>query len=246
MLYSALRRLKSGTSDETNGRHIISIEAAEACKETDSPNILDVGAGYGHDLKAIRELLDQKARLYAVESYPQSVEHLRSSGVEVCDVNIENAVLPFADQHFDVVICNQVLEHTKEIFWVVSELIRVTKIGGHLIVGVPNLGSLHNRVLLLFGQQPPAIHVFGPHVRGYTVPGMVDFLERGGYLKVTKVLGGNFYPLPPMLSRLLSKMLPGLSVSSFYISKRLKDGSFLSVFFSPEASELVDTLYYRG
>lgn len=246
MIYGFLKWLKAGTSDETNGRHIISIEATKACHGIKCPHILDVGAGYGYDLRAIGDLLQHQSKLFAVETYPGAVKFLSSVGINVRPTNVERDPLPFPDQCFDVVICNQVLEHVKEIFWVVSELTRVTKVGGHLILGVPNLGSLHNRALLLFGQQPAAIQVFGPHVRGYTVPGMLDFLERGNVLKVRKVLGGNFYPLPPRLSRALSTLLPQFSVSSFYVAERVTGGDFLAILSAPESLELVDTPYYRG
>ncbi len=32
---------------------------------------------------------------------------------------------------------------------------------------------------------------------GFTVPGLTDFLQRGGILKVDEVIGGNFYPFSP-------------------------------------------------
>jgi hypothetical protein len=126
------------------------------------------------------------------------------------------------------------------------KLTRVKK-GGKIIIGVPNLGSLHNRLALLAGHQPPAIGVFGTHVRGFTVRGLTEFLELGGFLKVSCVLGGNFYPFPASISRKLSRALPGLSVSSFYLVERTeKNGSFLSLFETNLAEKLVDTPYFRG
>jgi hypothetical protein len=117
---------------------------------------------------------------------------------------------------------------------------------GTLILGVPNLGSLHNRIALVAGHQPPAIAVLGPHVRGFTIPGLTEFLETGELLKVKKVLGGNFYPFPPTISRSLTRLLPSLSVSSFYVVERVGDGTFLSIFDTKQASLLVDTPYFRG
>lgn len=248
-LYQVLRSLKSGTEDETNGRHIVPIEAVRGCGSATRPRILDVGAGRGADLAQIAADLQRtggRPELYAVESFPLSIETLRRLSVTVTSIDIEHAALPFDRSFFDVVICNQVLEHTKEIFWVIAEIGRVLKRGGTLIVGVPNLGSLHNRIALLFGQQPPAIAVFGAHVRGFTIPGLRAFLEIGGQLRVRKVLGGNFYPFPPNLSRPLSRALPSLAVSSFYIVERVGDGDFLKVFDTKDAAALVDTPYFRG
>lgn len=249
MIYGALKSLKSGTNDETNGRHIIPDEVVRACGAIMQPRILDVGAGRGADLAKIKLDLEQvgrKPELFAVESFPISIDALRRLGIQVASVDIEHSALPFDTGFFDVVICNQVLEHIKEIFWVISELARVMKRGGTLILGVPNLGSLHNRVVLLIGRQPPAIAVFGAHVRGFTVPGLREFLDTGGVLKVKRVLGGNFYPFPPRISRPLARLFPSLAVSSFYIIERSQDGDFLAILDTEEASVLVDTPYFRG
>jgi SAM-dependent methyltransferase len=248
-MYEALKRLKSGTNDETNGRHIIPAEAVRWSRASANPRILDVGAGRGEDLGQIAldlERVGKSPELFAVECFPLSVEALRRLGASVTGIDIEHDALPFNARHFDIVICNQVLEHTKEIFWIISEIARVLKSGGTLILGVPNLGSLHNRIALLGGYQPPAIAVFGSHVRGFTIPGLKSFLETGGILKVRKVLGGNFYPFPPKISRLLARLLPSFAVSSFYIMERVGEGSFLSVFHTEQALVLVDTPYFRG
>jgi SAM-dependent methyltransferase len=248
-LYQKLKALKAGNNDESNGRHIIPIELTQINYPTNSPNILDIGAGYGADIISARAALSRSqksAKLFAVESFPAAVAHLSTLDVKVIAADIERDPLPFNGSFFDAVVCNQVLEHTKEIFWIASEICRVLKPGGTLILGVPNLGSLHNRILLLAGYQPPAIHVFGPHVRGFTTQGLTDFLEAGGCLKVKRIIGGNFYPFPPAISRPLSRLLPGLSVSSFYVLERVGDGRFLDVLDTSRATLLVDTPYFRG
>lgn len=248
-IYDFLKSLKAGTNDETNGRHIIPTELARLNFSTSNPRVLDVGAGYGADMLNARDRLQKEgkaANLFAVESFPSAVSHLSGLGVTVVDVNIERDRLPFEDGFFDAIVCNQVFEHLKEIFWITSEICRVLKPGGSLLLGVPNLGSLHNRLALIAGRQPPAIHVFGPHVRGFTPSGFTEFLEIGGCLKVKRIVGGNFYPFPPSISRPLSRMLPTMSVSSFYIAERIGAASFLKIFDTPSASILVDTPYYRG
>jgi SAM-dependent methyltransferase len=248
-IYEFLKSLKAGTNDETNGRHIIPAELVRLGFNTISPRILDVGAGYGADIINARTRLNEAGRdasLFAVESFPSAITHLSKLDVTVVSADIERDRLPFDDGFFDVVVCNQVFEHLKEIFWITSEICRVLKSGGALMLGVPNLGSLHNRLALLVGHQPPAIHVFGPHVRGFTTHGLTGFLEMGGGLKVKRIVGGNFYPFPPLVSRPLSRLLPSFSVSSFYILERVGKENFLNVFSTPAAGALVDTPYYRG
>ena len=59
--------------------------------------------------------------------------------------------MPFNDSTFDIVLCNHVLEHIKKHPQALSEILRVLKPGGLLLVGVPNegcfFGWLRNRVI---------------------------------------------------------------------------------------------------
>src|SRR6266536_5310235 len=92
-------------------------------------------------------------------------------------------------------------EHLKEVFWVLHELSRVLKVGGHLIIGIPNLASLHNRLLLAAGRQPSSLKNNSAHIRGYTRSDFIRLLEcfpRGYELEAW--MGGNFDPLPRALA----------------------------------------------
>lgn len=245
-IYNMLKSAKDGTEDETNGRHVIAPWAIDFLRSRPGSSMLDVGAGRGRDLLAVREAVPD-AKLHAVEGYPDSVAHLINNGVEVVDLNLERDPLPFPDKSMDLVICNQVFEHLKDIFWLLSEIGRVTKDDGRIILGVPNLGALHNRVALLLGKQPPAIHVVGPHVRGFTNDGFKSMLQESGFFVVEKTAGGNFYPFPPGASRPLSKILPGLAVSSFFfVRKGRTDEPYINFLSGPAGAQLIDTPYYKG
>ena len=60
--------------------------------------------------------------------------------------------LPFADASFDIVICTEVIEHVTETRQLITEINRVLKKGGKLIVSTPNLVSLGNRIGMVFGK----------------------------------------------------------------------------------------------
>ncbi len=158
---SALRRtifdLKSGTEHLNYGREIVADWAAEHCRSVaDTPRLLDLGVGSGVDLLNVRDKVGRKVDLFGIESYEPDIARAAEKGIEIANLNLEQDRLPYADEWFDVVIANQILEHTKEIFFIFSEVGRVLKKGGIFVVGVPNLASLHNRVALLFGLQPPS------------------------------------------------------------------------------------------
>jgi SAM-dependent methyltransferase len=155
------------------GRHLIRRFLQQAEPFT---SVLDLGAGGGADLGLVQEI-DSQARRLAIEVYPPLVNALKSNNVEVFDVNIENETLPFEDASVDVIIANQILEHTKEIFWIFHEVTRILPVGGKFIIGVPNLASFHNRLLLGCGRQPTSLNNASAHVRGYTRHDLMRFIE---------------------------------------------------------------------
>ena len=96
--------------------------------EANPLRLLDLGLGSGADLENIRAALGQRTlELFGVDSYEPNVRASRDRGVNVVSLDIEREPLPFADASIDLVVANQILEHTKEIFWIVSETARVLK-----------------------------------------------------------------------------------------------------------------------
>jgi SAM-dependent methyltransferase len=186
--------------------------------------VLDIGAGPGTDLLTARRVAPE-AVLHGVEVYPPNQATLRDRGVVVHGLDLERDALPFADGQVDVVIANQILEHVKELFWVLHEVTRVLPVGGHAIIGVPNLASLHNRILLLLGQQPSAILSRSAHVRGYTYRDLVRTIELcfpGGF-EVVERRGSNFYPLPSVLARPLARISPSMAWGMFLLLRKTRD-----------------------
>lgn len=220
-----LRRLKEGTQFLNYGREIIAgwtKEFSLACNDREVLNILDLGCGHGDDLANIKkELGERKIRFFGIESYEPSQEDARRRGIEVANIDLERSVYPYPDDSMDVIIANQIIEHTKEIFWIFSECSRILRPEGVMIVGVPNLASLHNRMLLLSGDQPSSIELLGPHVRGITLPGFRRFIEADNIFKIESVKGSNFYPFPPLFSRYLSRLFPRFSVSLFVLIRKI-------------------------
>jgi len=206
--------------------------------------ILDLGAGVGADLQNFREgCPGANLELHGVECHPGNAATARERGIAVYELDIERDPIPAPDGFFDVVVANQVVEHTKEIFWIFSEVSRMLRPGGICIVGVPNLAALHNRVLLLLGFQPSCIGVLSAHVRGFTRSGFREFAACDGYFRVEEVRGANFYPFPPALARPLARVFPGFSVCIFFRLRRTtKEGTFHQVL----DTRYFETPYYRG
>lgn len=218
----------------------------EKAYPTDAPAVvIDLGAGQGDDLSIVAHI-HPNSKLYALETYKPYIEKLESKGISVFNCDLEKDKLPFDDESVDVIIMNQIMEHVKEVFWILHEVSRVLKPNGHFIVGVPNLGGLQNRVLLLFGHQPSIIKNNSAHVRGYTKADFVQLLYSGfpNGFKLLECKGSNFYPLPPLLAKPLAKIFPLMSWAIFMNFKKVNkyDGGFIEF---PKRSGL-ETNFYTG
>src|SRR5437773_3231861 len=94
--------------------------------------LLDAGCGSG---RMMDELADH-ASVSGLDSNPRAVALARSRGhARVRLGRVEE--MPYRDGSFDVVTCLDVLEHTRDDVHSLSELRRVTRAGGHLVVTVP-------------------------------------------------------------------------------------------------------------
>jgi 2-polyprenyl-3-methyl-5-hydroxy-6-metoxy-1,4-benzoquinol methylase len=143
-------------------------------------------------------------------------------------VNLETDVFPFPDAHFDVVVCNQVLEHLKNVYRPLTEIWRVMKSGGVLLLSVPNLAALHNRILMALGLQPTSIRTFGPHVRGMTLRELVRFATFNGHLTLEKIRGVGFHPFPAHwpLTRVVARAFPGLAHTAVLLLRKVPPGEY--------------------
>jgi len=205
-----------------NGREIIQELLSCCITKNKKYVIVDLGAGEGKDISSLSKLKNN--RIHAIENYPPNITILKEMGVKTHNINIESESLPFEDESVDLLIANQILEHCKEIYWIFSEISRVLKVDGKIIVGVPNLASLHNRILLSIGRQPSCININSAHIRGFSKNGMLSFLDQvfiNGY-KLLAFKGSNFYPFPPKIAVRISKIFPNASAGIFFLLNKQK------------------------
>ena len=228
------RRLAQDAATLDFGRDFIAEWAAAGAAASSTPSpfvVLDIGCGEGRDLAAVgARLAPRPTTLWGIDNSQHHVETLGRSGFRTIQSDIERDRLPFDDASIDLVIANQILEHLKEIFWVLGELSRVLKPGGTLIVGVPNLAAFHNRFLLLFGDQPVCLRTLGPHVRGFTRKDLTAFLQSNNIFEVLDCKGSHVYPFPIAAGRWLARRRPGLASAIFLRVRRTGSPSnFLSI-----------------
>jgi 2-polyprenyl-3-methyl-5-hydroxy-6-metoxy-1,4-benzoquinol methylase len=117
--------------------------------------VLEIGCGRG---VFARHLAEQGANLVAADFSPAAVSYARrrlenhDAEVLVADV----AAIPFPDESFDVVVSQETLEHIPDPRKGLAELVRVTKVGGTLIVTTPNylnFVGLYRALMRLVGRR---------------------------------------------------------------------------------------------
>jgi SAM-dependent methyltransferase len=207
--------------------------------------VVDLGAGSGRDLEIVRRLHAQ-AKLIAVEGGEEYARSLAGKADEIYVANIERDELPLGDGQADLIIANQVLEHTKEIFWIFHEVSRSLKVGGHFLFGVPNICSLHNRFLMLVGRQPTQHKVCSAHVRPFSKGDTLAFLNAcfpGGY-ELAEFRGAQFYPFPARLSRLLANAFPTFAFTIFFMIRKIAD--YHDEFATYPARAQLETNFWTG
>ncbi len=104
------------------------------------------------------------------------------------NVNVERDRFPYADGHFDVALCCELIEHLQEDpIHMLAELNRVLKWGGLLILTTPNVASAFSIQEMLAGSSP---YIYGSynvggrgdrHSREYTPKDVRLALESAGF-----------------------------------------------------------------
>ncbi|MEW2029291.1 bifunctional 2-polyprenyl-6-hydroxyphenol methylase/3-demethylubiquinol 3-O-methyltransferase UbiG [Streptomyces roseifaciens] len=104
---------------------------------SEPPRLLDVACGGG---LFGPHLADKGYRVFGVDLSAMALREARQHGYDAV-FRADITRLPFTDASFDVVTAGQCLEHVPEPFVVVSELCRVLRPGGTLIVDtIPDTG----------------------------------------------------------------------------------------------------------
>jgi len=235
-------RLTIVDHDESYGRHILE----KVVQDKRIKKCLDLGCGKGDDLSIIAKAYPE-AELFGVDFGNWNNNDLKSKNIRPIILDIEKESLPFKNNLLDFVIANQILEHTKEIFWINHEIFRSLKVGGYLFLGVPNILSLHNRVLMALGYHPTQFKSISAHVRPFSKKDVCGFYRDIGreFCEIISFWGSQFYPFPKPIARLLSHVLPNQAFSIFFLIQ--KTNEYNNAFIDwPDKAKLETNFFKEG
>jgi SAM-dependent methyltransferase len=202
---------------ESYGRHIIK----KCIAGLQFKRCVDLGCGLGQDLSVIKKY-NPEAECFGVNFSDWNREDLLQNGIKPVVANIEHDTLPFDNESVDLFILNQILEHTKEIYWINHEVFRCLKKDGHLILGVPNILSLHNRLLGLMGIHPTQAKLLSAHIRCFSKKDTMSFYREvaNSFACIEKFYGSQFYPFPQPIARMFANIFPSLAFTIFFFIRK--------------------------
>lgn len=147
----------------------------------------------------------------------------RSAGVNLA----VGEALPYADNSFDTVFSNEVIEHVADDRHAVAEMVRVTRPGGRVFIFCPNRWypveqhGIYWRGRYKFGNVPLVNYLpdfardrLAPHVRTYTKRGLLRLFDGlpTTVVEYGRIFGGydNIEYRLPLAGKLLKQLIYGL------------------------------------
>jgi len=112
--------------------------------------VLDLGCGKGNILSELQKTKDING--LGVEIEEKNIEECLLQNINVLEQNIDDGLINFSNDSFDVVILSQTIQVLKNPDTALEE---ITRIGKTCIVTIPNFGHWRSRLsLLLNGRMP--------------------------------------------------------------------------------------------
>lgn len=160
---------------------------------------------------------------------------IRATGLNVVKCDVETEELPFADDTFDAVVFNELFEHLRiNPIFTLSEVLRVMKPGGTLMLSSPNLKSLggiknfllKNKAFSCSGNiyaEYRKLDNLGHmgHVREYTTTEVIEFLQNVGFVIKGVIYRGRYNG---NLAQVIIRSIPSLSPFVSYVATKRVDG----------------------
>jgi SAM-dependent methyltransferase len=165
--------------------------------ERGSVRILELGAFFGVSCIALSSLGYHvtAADIPEFMDIPDQIERYARHGIATKGLRLEDYILPFNDDSFDVIIMCEVLEHLNfNPLPLLKEINRIGSPNSIFYLALPNAAQIYNRIKVIRGKalgldieefftqlDPQSSEIVNGHWREYTGPEVREILERLGY-----------------------------------------------------------------
>lgn len=189
--------------------------------------ILDLGCFDGTFLSLVK---NRNNNFYGLDANNYAIKQCRKKGIRVKqfffnDVN----KIPFPDNYFDLINAGEIIEHIYDTDFFLTEIKRLLRKDGLLLLSTPNIASLGRRFLLLLGISPiieiSPNEIDSPgHIRYFTFKTLKRLLEKHGY----KIISGgsdvlNLTGDGVIRSLLIPKLFPTIGQSIIYLCQKKRN-----------------------
>ena len=156
--------------------------------DPEARRILDLGCAAGHFSAKIQASLPH-AEVVGVDVYEPFVQLFRKRHPRVSCVCADAHHLPFTKGRFDAVVLSEVLDHVVDPRVVLSEVKRVLRPGGTLIISLDELSFVFRIVWWFWIRVDPGKVWWGAHLHHFTSESFERLLTLGGFSVVQRKAG---------------------------------------------------------
>lgn len=150
-------------------------------------SLLDVGCGDGTIAYCLQKIMNTKVTGLDCDSV--FLDRAAQKGIDVIGLDLEKDRFPFPNESFSNATFIEVLEHLSKPEHCLSEIARVLKTNGELILTTPNLADLRGRLSIIKGKDPLRAVICGRayhrHIRLYAKNSLEELLSN--WFIITKV-----------------------------------------------------------
>jgi 2-polyprenyl-3-methyl-5-hydroxy-6-metoxy-1,4-benzoquinol methylase len=147
--------------------------------------LLEIGCGYGYLLDEARAFFDRRA---GTDFSEQCAVAARRTGAEIFVGGVEEVP---CDRQFDCVIATQVIEHVYKPLEFIAEILRRTRMGGHIVLATPDIGGVLSKCM---GRRWPSLKT-PEHVVYFEFETLKSLMERAGLHEVRRLPYPHAFPL---------------------------------------------------
>lgn len=182
--------------------------------------VLDLGCADGEIYKNYTKNME----FYGVDISKKLLQKAKMNGYKTFNLDIEKDSLPFSDDFFDIIITGETIEHIVNTDFFMTEINRVLKSNGKMIISIPNINQPIS-LFMYFLDLPPrySSRFRSPHVRDFTFKTMKYCLRSFGF-KIKNFEGtGLFIPFLFKSLYFFNKSFPRFSNEIVFLVEKEKD-----------------------